>query len=39
MAIYLPGTAEDQPLSLDEMSLREIVATKITLLHKPVSPQ
>src|SRR5579875_1504228 len=26
MAIYLPGTAEDQPLSLDEMTPREIVA-------------
>ena len=25
MAIYLPGTAEDQPLSLDEMTPREIV--------------
>ena len=26
MAIYLPGTAEDQPVSLDEMTPREIVA-------------
>ena len=26
MAIYLPGTAEDQALSLDEMTPREIVA-------------
>src|ERR1700744_3382940 len=26
MAIYLPGTAEDQELSLDEMTPREIVA-------------
>ena len=26
MAIYLPGTTEDQPLSLDEMTPREIVA-------------
>src|SRR5579875_801366 len=26
MAIFLPGTAEDQPLSLDEMTPREIVA-------------
>src|ERR1700744_5621854 len=26
MAIYLPGTAEDQPLSLEEMTPREIVA-------------
>jgi ATP-dependent HslUV protease ATP-binding subunit HslU len=26
MAIYLPGTSEDQPLSLDEMTPREIVA-------------
>jgi ATP-dependent HslUV protease ATP-binding subunit HslU len=26
MAIYLPGTAEDQPLALDEMTPREIVA-------------
>jgi ATP-dependent HslUV protease ATP-binding subunit HslU len=26
MAIYLPGTAEDQPISLDEMTPREIVA-------------
>ena len=26
MAIYLPGTAEDQPLSLDEMTPREIVS-------------
>ncbi|HEV2577697.1 MAG TPA: ATP-dependent protease ATPase subunit HslU [Acidobacteriaceae bacterium] len=26
MAIYLPGTAEDQPLSLDELTPREIVA-------------
>jgi ATP-dependent HslUV protease ATP-binding subunit HslU len=25
MAIYLPGTSEDQPLSLDEMTPREIV--------------
>jgi ATP-dependent HslUV protease ATP-binding subunit HslU len=25
MAIYLPGTAEDQPLALDEMTPREIV--------------
>ncbi len=26
MAIYLPGTSEDQPLSLDEMTPREVVA-------------
>jgi ATP-dependent HslUV protease ATP-binding subunit HslU len=26
MAIYLPGTAEDQPISLDQMTPREIVA-------------
>ena len=26
MAIYLPGTAEDQALSLDEMTPREVVA-------------
>ena len=26
MAIFLPGTAEDQALSLDEMTPREIVA-------------
>ena len=26
MAIFLPGTAQDQPLSLDEMTPREIVA-------------
>src|SRR5579875_2767275 len=26
MAIYLPGTAEDQPLSLEELTPREIVA-------------
>ena len=26
MAIYLPGTAEDQPLALDQMTPREIVA-------------
>ncbi len=26
MAIYLPGTAEDQPLSLEEMTPREIVS-------------
>jgi ATP-dependent HslUV protease ATP-binding subunit HslU len=26
MAIYLPGTAEDQPLALEQMSPREIVA-------------
>jgi ATP-dependent HslUV protease ATP-binding subunit HslU len=26
MAIYLPGTAEDQPLALDKMTPREIVA-------------
>src|SRR5579875_1463635 len=26
MAIYLPGTAEDQPLSLEEMTPREVVA-------------
>ena len=26
MAIYLPGTAEDQALALDEMTPREIVA-------------
>ena len=26
MAIYLPGTAEDQALSLEEMTPREIVA-------------
>ena len=25
MAIYLPGTAEDQALALDEMTPREIV--------------
>ena len=26
MAIYLPGTAEDQPLSLEELTPRETVA-------------
>ena len=26
MAIYLPGTAEDQPLALDDLTPREIVA-------------
>ena len=36
MAIYLPGTAEDQPLALEELTPREIVAALDALLTRYV---